>query len=240
MKRWLNTRWVMVFGFMLAGGAAGTADARLPPPSEAQKAMAVAARARAQEEAVKQAAALSRAQDRAVENYKRGKNGTSAATAAGKPPKRKRPLRRVERLSCGLGTEDRQARIAVEVVNGSVQNFAYYSKWKPRTCSVYIVRDDAYSKWKDNGRFTTVTTEKGNFLIENTRKDIRFVFKDVDRERYCGADGSISGTLILRRGRSQCELNGLMDNDPNETPNEAARAETVTGRPPADVKGNAK
>lgn len=204
MKRWLNTRCAMVIGCMLACGAVGMADARLPPPSEEQKAMAAAAKARAQEEARKQAAALSRAQDRAVENYKRKKSV------------RKGSARRVERLACKLGTEDRHARIAVEVVNGAIQSFAYYSKWKPRTCSVYIVRDDAYSKWKDNGRLTTVTTEKGLFLVENTRKNVHFIFRDVDRERYCGADGKINGTLTVWRGKSQCELNGIMDNDPNE------------------------
>jgi Ni/Co efflux regulator RcnB len=129
--------------------------------------------------------------------------------------KRKAP-RKVEHLMCQLGTEDRQARIAVEMVNGAIQNFAYYSKWKPRTCSVYIVRDDAYSKWEDNGRFTKVTTEKGTFLIENTRKNVHFIFRDVERERYCGADGKINGTLTVWRGKKQCELDGMMDNDPNE------------------------
>jgi hypothetical protein len=199
---------------MLAG--VGMADARLPPPSEAQMAAAAAAKARAQEAARKQAAALSKAQDRAAENYKRGKGGTSAVTPVAKKTIRKRPVRRIERVACRLGTEDRQARIAVELVNGVIQNFAYYSKWKPRTCSVYIVRDDAYSKWKDNGRFTSVTTEKGNFLIENTRRNIHFIFKDVERERYCGADGKINGSLTVWRGRKQCDIQGVLDNDPND------------------------
>lgn len=138
------------------------------------------------------------------------------ADAAVHKAKRKGP-RKVERLSCMLGTEDRQARIAVELVNGAIQSFAYYSKWKPRTCSVHIVRDDAYSKWKDNGRLTTVTTEKGLFLIEDRLKSVHFIFKDVERERYCGADGKINGTLTVWRGKSQCDLNGIMDDDPNET-----------------------
>ncbi len=138
------------------------------------------------------------------------------ADAAVHKAKRKGP-RKVERLSCMLGTEDRQARIAVELVNGAIQSFAYYSKWKPRTCSVHIVRDDAYSKWKDNGRLTTVTTEKGLFLIEDRLKSVHFIFKDVERERYCGADGKINGTLTVWRGKSQCDLDGIMDDDPNET-----------------------
>lgn len=137
------------------------------------------------------------------------------AAAAEKQAKRKAP-RKIERLSCMLGTEDRHARIAVERVNGSVQSFAYYSKWKPRTCSIHIERDDAYSKWEDTGRFTTVTTEKGLFLIENKRDNVHFIFRDVERDRYCGAEGKINGTLTVWRGKSRCELNGVMDDDPNE------------------------
>jgi len=155
------------------------------------------------------------------------------AVAAEKKTHRK-AARKVERLSCMLGTEDRHARIAVEVVNGAVQNFAYYSKWKPRTCSVYIVRDDAYSKWQDNGRLTTVTTDKGDFLIENRRQNVHFIFKDVERERYCGADGKINGTLTVWRGKSQCELNGVMDDDPNEADRDAL-AKTVAERSSPDL-----
>ncbi len=224
MKRWLNPNCMMVLGCLMACNAAGIAEAKLPPPSDAQKAMAAAAKAKAPEKAKKQAAALSKAQDRAVENYKRGKYGTLAPTAAVKKSVKRKHARRVERLACRLGTEDRHARIAVEVVNGAIQNFAYYAKWKPRTCSVYIVRDDAYSTWKDQGRFTTVTTEKGSFIIENKRKNIHFIFKDVERERYCGADGKINGTLTVWRGKKQCELNGMMDNDPNETVREPPTA----------------
>lgn len=155
-----------------------------------------------------------------------------AALAAEKKAARK-TVKKIERLACQLGTDDRHARIAVEVVNGSVQNFAYYSKWKPRTCSVSIERDDAFSKWQDTGRFTTVTTEKGTFLIENSPKNVHFIFRDVERERYCGAEGRINGTLTLWRGRSQCELNGVMDDDPNEMQRGGA-VETVAERAAPD------
>jgi len=150
------------------------------------------------------------------------------AAAAEKEARRKAP-RKIERLSCMLGTEDRHARIAVELVNGAVQSFAYYSKWKPRTCSVHIERDDAYSRWRDDGRLTTVTTEKGDFLIENRRQNVHFIFRDVERERYCGAEGRINGTLTVWRGKSQCELTGVMDDDPNEM-NRDGGQETAAGQ----------
>src|SRR5918992_1235076 len=112
----------------------------------------------------------------------------SAAEKARKAPQK------TETLACRLGTEDRHARIAVVLVGGKTDSFAYYSKWKPRTCSIYLQRNrDAYSRWRDKGRVTNVNVEKGLFLIEHGKGEYRFVFRDVDRERYCGMDGTING-----------------------------------------------
>jgi len=132
----------------------------------------------------------------------------------GPQKKQARPMRgRLEKLECKLGTEDRHARIAVELIGGRVKSLAYYSKWKPRTCSVHIVRDDAWSKWEDTGNVTVVTLneEKGAFLIDYDRRAVKFLFRDIDRERFCGMTGKITGTLTVTRGRAQCELEGVMD-----------------------------
>lgn len=128
----------------------------------------------------------------------------------------KKTVKKIERLACRLGTEDRHARIAVEVVNGSVQNFAYYSKWKPRTCSIHLQRGDAYSKWADTASATTVSTEYGDFLIRTTRAEYQFIFRDVDRMPYCGMLGKLNGSMTLTRGpRRQCSVEGIMDrNEP--------------------------
>lgn len=120
---------------------------------------------------------------------------------------------KVEKLTCKLGTEDRHARIAVEVRDDRVESFAYYSKWKPRTCSVHVQRDDAYSDWEDVGRFTAVFTDKGGFLIENRPEDVHFLFRNVDRMFYCGMEGSITGTLTVIRGKEECVLEGVMDEE---------------------------
>ncbi|MCW5575640.1 MAG: hypothetical protein KIT13_06050 [Burkholderiales bacterium] len=124
-------------------------------------------------------------------------------------PRRGRP----EKLACRLGSEDRHARIAVELISGRVESIAYYSKWKPRTCSVHIVRDDAFSKWEDTGHVTVVTLneEKGSFLIDHSRRAVKFLFRDIDRERFCGMEGKITGSLTVTRGRDRCELEGVMD-----------------------------
>ena len=151
-----------------------------------------------------------------------------------KPPVQKKPAQKVqkaqasqkkpnalmrgkrEKLECKLGSEDRHARIAVELIGGRVKSLAYYSKWKPRTCSVHIVRDDAYSKWEDPGNVTvgTLNEEKGAFLIDYDRRSVKFLFREIDRERFCGMEGKITGTLTVTRGRSQCELEGVMDENP--------------------------
>lgn len=120
---------------------------------------------------------------------------------------------KLEKLSCKLGTEDRHARIAVELIGGKTKSVAYYSKWKPRTCSVHIMRDDAFSKWEDTGHVTIVTLieEKGSFLIDHEKQFVKFLFRDIDRERFCGMPGKITGSLTLTRGKAQCELEGVMD-----------------------------
>lgn len=135
---------------------------------------------------------------------------STAVAAAQKPaPKKAQPAGRSETLSCRLGTEDRHARIAVVVVRGKTDSFAYYSKWKPRTCSIYLQRNrDPYSKWADSGNVTTVNLERGAFLIEHKPGEYHFIFRDVDRERYCGMDGYINGSLTIRRGSEQCVLDG--------------------------------
>ena len=120
---------------------------------------------------------------------------------------------KVEKLACRLGTEDQHARIAVELHNGKVNSFAYYSKWKPRTCSMEVGRGDAYSKWEDNGNVTVVTLieDKGAFLIDHERNRFHFIFRDIDRMRYCGMEGKVSGSLTLFRGKPQCLLEGVME-----------------------------
>jgi hypothetical protein len=121
----------------------------------------------------------------------------------------RRAPQKTETIACRLGTEDRHARIAVVLVGGKTDSFAYYSKWKPRTCSIYLQRNrDMFSKWADNGNLTTVNLEKGAFLIEHNKGQYHFIFRDIDRERYCGMDGVINGGLTIRKGKAECQLDG--------------------------------
>src|SRR4029079_12357430 len=57
--------------------------------------------------------------------------------AAPKTDEKKKGVK-YEKLACKIGTEDEQARIAVLLADGKVESFAYYSKWKPRTCSMDV------------------------------------------------------------------------------------------------------
>lgn len=79
-----------------------------------------------------------------------------ATAASAEKPAAKPPALKIETLACTLGTEDSHARIAVEILNGRVNRFAYYSKWRPRTCSMEVARGDAYSRWLDDGATTAV------------------------------------------------------------------------------------
>jgi hypothetical protein len=138
---------------------------------------------------------------------KRASKATPRATKASPALRGKTDI-----LTCRSGTEDRHARIAVVLVGGRADSFAYYSKWKPRTCSIYLQRNrDGYSRWSDKGEVTSVNLERGLFLIEHGKGEYRFVFRDIDRERYCGMDGTINGTLTVRKGSERCELTGIME-----------------------------
>ena len=122
------------------------------------------------------------------------------------------PTGPTETLTCRDGTENRHARIGVILFGGKVDSFAYYSKWKPRTCSIYLRRNgDAFSKWSDRGNVTQVKLQRGDFLIERDKGVYRFVFRDIDRERYCGMDGTINGSLTVRKGSERCEVSGIME-----------------------------
>ncbi|HZM44993.1 MAG TPA: hypothetical protein VFC14_09190 [Burkholderiales bacterium] len=124
---------------------------------------------------------------------------------------KKGPPGKRERIDCMVGTEDRQARIAIEAVGGKIQNFAYYGKTKPRTCSMDVKRGDSYSKWEDTGNHTVVTLmeETGAFLIDQDKSRFHFIFRDIDRMRYCGMHGKINGSLTVTRGKNTCTVERL-------------------------------
>jgi hypothetical protein len=135
-----------------------------------------------------------------------------AAVAVHRPPRGP-----IEKYDCKVGTEDEHARIAVLAQGGQVQSVAYYGKWKPRTCSVHLQRGDAYSQWKDTGDATTITTEHGDFLIQVSRGEYQFYFREVDRMHYCGMMGKLNGSMTVTRGpKRQCTVVGIMDRNRSE------------------------
>jgi hypothetical protein len=169
----------------------------------------------------------------------------SAANAVTEKTSKTAPLQgETEILTCRNGTEDRHARIGVVLVGGKADSFAYYSKWKPRTCSIHLQRHrDSDSRWTDNGNVTNVSMQHGLFLIEHGKGEYRFVFRDIDRQRFCGMAGKINGTLIVRKGSERCELTGIMEegvplgqaNTYREQP-PAVAAAPESAREPAPVK----
>jgi len=149
-------------------------------------------------------------------------------TAARKGP----PRGPIERYDCKVGTEDQHARIAVLAQGGEVQSVAYYSKWKPRTCSVHLQRGDAYSRWKDTGDATTISTEFGDFLVQVSKAEYQFFFREVDRMHYCGMMGKLNGSMTVTRGpKRQCSVGGVMERNESE-PVDTAQAAQPSGTPP--------
>lgn len=120
----------------------------------------------------------------------------------------------MERIDCMSGVEDLQARMAFEARGGKVANFAYYSKWKPRTCAFDFSRTSPGTKWRltPDGS-TRVHTPQGRFLIRTQANAYIFEFEQVQRNRYCGMPGEINGTMTIKRGagKPECSVRGIMD-----------------------------
>jgi hypothetical protein len=120
----------------------------------------------------------------------------------------------LERIDCTKGTEDLHARMAFEARGGRIENFAYYSKWKPRTCALDFARNTPGTKWRlTSDGATRVHTPQGRFLIRTQADAYVFQFEQVQRSRFCGMSGEINGTMIIRRGVAppQCSVAGVMD-----------------------------
>jgi len=119
-----------------------------------------------------------------------------------------------ERIDCMSGVDDLHARMALEARGGRVAYFAYYSKWKPRTCALDFARTTPGTKWRltPDGA-TRVHTPQGRFLIRTLPNAYVFEFEQVERSRYCGMPGDINGTMIIKRGagKPECSVAGIMD-----------------------------
>ncbi len=148
------------------------------------------------------------------------------AKAAVKGP----PRGPVEKYDCKIGTEDEHARLAILAQGGEVQSLAYYSKWKPRTCSVHLQRNEAFSKWKDTGEATIITTDYGDFLIQVSRSEYQLFFREVDRMHFCGMMGKLNGSMTVTRGpKRQCSVVGIMDRNESEALHATEGTEKVPG-----------
>jgi hypothetical protein len=118
-----------------------------------------------------------------------------------------------ERIDCTNGVEDLHARMALEARGGRIASFAYYSKWKPRTCAFDFARTTPGTKWRltPDGA-TRVHTPEGRFLIRTQPDAYVFEFEQVQRGRYCGMSGEINGTMTIKRGPPRdCSVAGIMD-----------------------------
>ena len=127
------------------------------------------------------------------------------------PPVKKGEL---ERFDCLTGTPDWHARIAFEAQDGRVLGFAYYSKWRPRTCSIEFMRDTAGSKWHTAADGAVrVDAPQGRFHIRTSAEAYVFEFEHVQRRKFCGMPGEINGTMTIKRGstKPQCSAVGIMD-----------------------------
>jgi hypothetical protein len=120
----------------------------------------------------------------------------------------------LERIDCTSGEEDLHARMALEARGGQIASFAYYSKWKPRTCALDFDRADPRAKWRltPDGA-TRVQTPQGVFLIRASAEAYTFEFQRVSRQKFCGMLGHINGAMTIVRDSKPpaCSVQGVLD-----------------------------
>jgi len=120
----------------------------------------------------------------------------------------------MERFDCKTGEENLHARIAFEARGGQVDGFSYYSKWKPRVCSIDIQPNDPTLKWRlaPDGAIR-VHAPDGVFIIRTQPDAYIFEFQNVQRAKYCGMTGAINGIMTVARftPRPLCSVRGVLD-----------------------------
>jgi len=140
---------------------------------------------------------------------------------------------RVEQIDCKSGVEDLHARMALEARGGQIASFAYYSKRRPRTCSMDMRRDDPFIKWRLTPEGATrVQAPQGLFLIRTLPDAWEFEFLEVERQKFCGMEGHINGRMTILRSAShpECSVTGLLDDENGDVADASDPAQVLTVR----------
>jgi hypothetical protein len=117
---------------------------------------------------------------------------------------------RAEPIDCSTKpeAEDLHARVVLDIKNGKVQEFLYYCKFKPYTCSIDSRRG---SSWKDSGNKTLIPVGSGQVEITKLDDEHHVSFKNIDRSKFCKMPpGKINGTFVIRKDKTCVEKDGLM------------------------------
>ena len=117
----------------------------------------------------------------------------------------------MEQLSCRTGPNDEQVRLTVVVVQGRPMEFAYYSRFGNKVCSIHGRRGDAYTKWQDDADKANIKLLEGDAQLEYKPGYVKLKFTDVARMPYCGMFGELNGSVELTNKNSECTLAGVFD-----------------------------
>jgi len=140
---------------------------------------------------------------------------TPAAKAA-KAPAAAKAVRApaLEKLTCRTGPNDEQVRLIVEAVKGRAMEFAFYSRFGTRVCSIHGRRGDAHTKWEDaegaSGK-AVIRLFTGNAVLQYEPGHATLQFSGVDRMHYCGMYGGLNGSIEAVLKKPECIMQGLFE-----------------------------
>ena len=120
----------------------------------------------------------------------------------------------LERIDCLTGDDDEHARVAIEARGSQVTSLAYYSRWRFQTCSIALDPRDQKARWRRTvDGATRIQTPYGSFLIRSDRDAYIIEFRNVQRMKYCGMYGRISGEMTIKRRTAPpvCSAVGILN-----------------------------
>ena len=117
----------------------------------------------------------------------------------------------MEQLTCRTGPNDEQVRLVVVAVKGKPMEFAYYSRFGNKVCSIHGRRGDAYTKWEDKADAAHIKLLAGGANLVYKPGYAKLKFSEVTRMPYCGMYGDLNGVVEVSRDKSECTLAGVFD-----------------------------
>ena len=115
-----------------------------------------------------------------------------------------------QKYACSVGKEPHEMRFIIELAKEKPVFFALWTANRGYRCSVHATHGDVYSRWSESGGHTVIkmVDDMGTVTIGGAKGRYQIKFDDINKMRFCGMEGEMSGTVTLTRGHRECGWEG--------------------------------